>query len=443
MFSTTSALLALAAARAAIATGVSVTPHDSYSSSVGVLGCYIDTNRVAYWPGSVDCNNLCVKVTNGDRSVHLLRIDQSGGAHDISYDAWNYLQTGSSATVDPIAGGGVAMEYEDVDASECASLIKTPGNKLPLSASNSMNFVASCLADSSSWVGQNHVLYNIADPLCSLGYDETCTLDLSVSNQPSCPHTLGLTTSLTSTHVYNIEYPSGKCVDASSGEEVSASVALSSDSESDSSASGSSGSSSAAAKLKTAVAAVSSSSAAASTVPTTSSPAAVVPPTTSSSSSSTAATQVNSPGVFVATSQSTGNSQQTTTSSSSTAPTTSNSSSTSVAAVSSGSSAAAVSSSSAAVATPSIKQSSSAAAKPTTSTAEPATTLSKTTLAGAPSNTAAVVSTGTVRPSTSATASSGSTSPSTVVVSGASAGVAGSLRAAAALTGAWAAWMLF
>ncbi|KAI0155741.1 hypothetical protein BJ166DRAFT_468152, partial [Pestalotiopsis sp. NC0098] len=203
-------LLALAAGTAA--TSVSTTPHDSYSSSIGVLGCKIDTNRVAYWPGSVDCNNLCVKLTYGDRSVNLLRVDQSGGAYDISYDAWAYLQTGKSATVDAITGGGVDMEYEEVDASECADLIKTDGSKLPLSASNSMNFLSSCLAEPDSWVAQNHVLYNICDSVCTLGFDETCTLDLSVSNQPSCPHTLGLTTTLSGAAVTNIEYESGKAV---------------------------------------------------------------------------------------------------------------------------------------------------------------------------------------------------------------------------------------
>ncbi|KAK1763163.1 hypothetical protein QBC33DRAFT_250691 [Phialemonium atrogriseum] len=206
----------LVAAAGAAAEGLSITPHDSYSSSVGVLGCKIDTNRVAYWPGSVDCNNICVKLTYGGRSVNLLRIDESQGAHDISYDAWNYLQTGDSATTNPITGGGVTMDYEDVDASECANLIKTDGQKLPFSASNSMNFISSCLAQPSSWVAQNYVLYNILDSICTLGYDETCTLDLATSNQPSCPHTLGLTDPLTdpADAVYNIEYPSGKTVQA-------------------------------------------------------------------------------------------------------------------------------------------------------------------------------------------------------------------------------------
>lgn len=211
------ALLCLATADSI---GISVTPHASYSSSIGVLGCKINTNRVAYWPMSVDCTNICVKLSYGSRSVHLLRIDQSGGAYDVSYDAWNYLQTGKSATQDPIAGGGVAMTYENASASECSSLINTDG--LPLSAANSMNYLFSCLEDENSWVGQNYVLFNIDDTICTVGYDEKCTLDWKAgANQASCSHVLGLQAELTSDPVYNIEYPSGQKVLASTGQAVS------------------------------------------------------------------------------------------------------------------------------------------------------------------------------------------------------------------------------
>lgn len=204
------------------AKGVWTTPHDKYSSSVGVLGCKINTNRVAYWPGSVDCDNICVKLSYEGRSVHLLRIDQSGGAFDVSYDAWAYLQTGKSATAKPISGGSVAMEYEEVDASECADLIYTKGSKLPLSASNSINYLTSCLSQPNSWVAKNHVLYNICDAICTRGFDEECSLDLATSNQPSCPHTLGLTSELSSTPVYDIEYTSGKMLMAGTGDEAPA-----------------------------------------------------------------------------------------------------------------------------------------------------------------------------------------------------------------------------
>jgi len=212
-------LLSATCASAASGT-IGATPHDSYSSSVGVLGCKIDTDRVAYWPESIDCTNICVSVSYGGRQLHLLRIDQSGGAHDMSYDAWNYLYTGYSATSKPTAGGAIAMDYTDVDASECADLIRTSGNKLPLSASNSMNFLSSCLEQQGSWVAQNYVLYNILDPICSYGFDEICSLDFPAQNQAKCPHPLGTPVALTTDPVYNIRYPTGEKVLASTGQQV-------------------------------------------------------------------------------------------------------------------------------------------------------------------------------------------------------------------------------
>lgn len=210
---------------------ISATPHASFSSSIGVLGCKINTNRVAYWPMAPDCTNICVKLSYGSRSLHLLRIDQSTGAHDVSYDAWNYLQTGKSATKDPIAGGGVAMTYENASASDCKDLIDTDG--LPLSASNSMNFLFSCLYDTDSWVAQNYALYNIADSLCTWGYNEKCTLDWEDgANQPTCTHQLGAVASLTSEPVYDIEYPTGQTVLASTGQVVSSGSSSSSSSSS-------------------------------------------------------------------------------------------------------------------------------------------------------------------------------------------------------------------
>ncbi|OLN86016.1 hypothetical protein CCHL11_10092 [Colletotrichum chlorophyti] len=219
MFSTT--LTAFLAASASLVSAASIpirdagksgsasmTPHDVYSSSIGVLGCKIDINRVAYWPSSVGCDDICVKVSNGDRSVNLLRIDQSGGAFDISYDAWNYLSTGRGAAEAPTQGGGVPMNWETVDASECSHLLKD--GKLALSAANSMNYLASCLAQPDSFVAKNHVLYNIQNSACTWGVDEVCNLDLAVSNQASCPSGLGSTKALTSLPVENIAYGTGK-----------------------------------------------------------------------------------------------------------------------------------------------------------------------------------------------------------------------------------------
>ncbi|KAI1375182.1 hypothetical protein F4677DRAFT_446686 [Hypoxylon crocopeplum] len=185
----------------------SVTPHDRYSSSVGVLGCKINVNRVAYWPSFPSCDSICIKVSANGRSVHLLRIDQSGGAHDISYDAWNYLVTGASAADQPTQGGGIAATWEDADMSACADLITEPQGRLAFSAANSMNFISSCSAG--TWVGQNHALYNILNSQCTYGYDEVCTLEQG-ANQPTCPHQLGTPAALTTQPVYNMDYGTGK-----------------------------------------------------------------------------------------------------------------------------------------------------------------------------------------------------------------------------------------
>lgn len=189
---------------------ISITPHDVYSSSIGVLGCKIDVNRVAYFPSFPSCDNMCIKVSANGRSVNLLHIDSSGGAYDMSYDAWNYLSTGKSATEDPTMGGGFPAEVETVDMSECSDILKPAKGKLGLSAPNSVGFFASCGAN--SWVGKNAALYNIQDPQgCTMGVDEVCTLDMAVSNQPSCPTSiLGSKDKLTSDAVYNIAYGTGE-----------------------------------------------------------------------------------------------------------------------------------------------------------------------------------------------------------------------------------------
>ena len=209
-FTTVLAATATAASAASLprAQSASITPHDMYSSSVGALGCKLDTNRVAYWPGSVDCNNICVRVSYQGRSLNLLKIDSSGGAHDISYDAWNYLVFGVSARDEPHQGGGFTMDYEFVDPDECKPLLQD--GTLQLTAANSINFVAGCLEDKSSWVARNHKLINLLDPICKYGYDEVCYLDLNVSNQPSCPHQLGSNHTPTGLHVVNIEYGTGR-----------------------------------------------------------------------------------------------------------------------------------------------------------------------------------------------------------------------------------------
>ncbi|KAJ9419814.1 hypothetical protein QL093DRAFT_2015599 [Fusarium oxysporum] len=184
-----------------------VTPHEQYSSSVGVLGCKINTNRVAYWPDSVGCDDICIRVATERREVYLLKVDASGGAYDISYDAWNFLVTGKSATESPAMGGGIFMTYEVVDPTYCVPLLQD--GKLPLAAANSMNYLANCLQSPNSWVATHYVLYNIVDSTCKYGVDEICYLDLTISNQAQCPSGLGVLTPV-GLDVKNIIYGTGK-----------------------------------------------------------------------------------------------------------------------------------------------------------------------------------------------------------------------------------------
>ncbi|EJT82183.1 hypothetical protein GGTG_02157 [Gaeumannomyces tritici R3-111a-1] len=220
--SSPSLILPGAAAQQAEGT-VWATPHSQYSSSVGVLGCKVDTNRIAYWPGTVDCDKICISLSHEGRTVHLLRVDQSEGAFDVSYDAWNYLMTGASARANPTAGGAVAMEYREAQPEACASLLRTPDRKLALSASNSMNFLYNCVSSRpDSWVAKNFALYNVLDPVCSWGHDEVCTPPdwAAGENQPKCKSGLGVPAVLTNQPVYNIEYPTGKVLSAASGKVV-------------------------------------------------------------------------------------------------------------------------------------------------------------------------------------------------------------------------------
>ncbi|KAK4643839.1 hypothetical protein QC762_404660 [Podospora pseudocomata] len=213
MFTLSAIFLALASLAAAEVRNI--TPHEQYSSSVGVLGCKINTHRVAYWPEAVDCNNICVRVSHQGRSLELLRIDQSGGANDISYDAWNYLGFGKSAIDDPQTGGGIDMDVEFVDADQCKHLLKDSGGKLAFSAPNSMNFLSSCLSDPGSWVARNFAAVNLKDSACHCGFDEVCTIPPpSEGNQPVCPNALGTTGPFRGDSVFNVEFGTGKLVPA-------------------------------------------------------------------------------------------------------------------------------------------------------------------------------------------------------------------------------------
>lgn len=163
---------------------VSVTPHIGYGSSVGVLGCHIDVNHVAYWPMKVDCNNLCVKLTHGTKSTYVLRIDSSTGAHDISSTAFNEL-------IGLKDSAGELMQWEDVDMSKCSHLLlPSAKGKLPFTAWNP-NLPADCVAKAreegkSNWVSQHYRLKNFGTAQCTNGLEEDCQYD-ETAQLPKCP----------------------------------------------------------------------------------------------------------------------------------------------------------------------------------------------------------------------------------------------------------------
>ncbi|KAM4057454.1 hypothetical protein HRG_010810 [Hirsutella rhossiliensis] len=163
---------------------VSVTPHEQYSSSEGVLGCMININRVAYWPFTPGCNDICIKVTSSTtgKSLHLLRIDKSGGARDISYQAWNEL-TGKAA------GGGEPMTWEWADMTACGDLLHN--GKMPFIFDAGIHHPERCLAkekedNSPNWISQNYELFNYKDARCDNGPGKPCTYNFE-TKQLDCP----------------------------------------------------------------------------------------------------------------------------------------------------------------------------------------------------------------------------------------------------------------
>lgn len=167
-----------------------ITPHDSFGSSTGVLGCKVNVNRMAYWPFTPSCAGMCIKLTFGSRSRTVLHADASAGAHDISFDAYQYLAYGTSATdspalLNPDQHGAVSMDYEVVDMSQCQDIITSDTGKLAFMAA-SPNQVNTCLAEGDNWVAENYELRNIAEPFCQHGVDEVCTFD-KVTGIVDCP----------------------------------------------------------------------------------------------------------------------------------------------------------------------------------------------------------------------------------------------------------------
>lgn len=186
---------------------VGVTPHQQYSSSIGVPGCLIDTNRVAYFPAQPSCTEPCVRVTHPDsgRKLTLLQIDQSQGAYDISYDAWNYLKSGVGAKENPEVGGPTNMEIVPValDDEQCQGLLEQTGGKIPNMAI-SPNWAIEMCSDI-----DQVVFYNFITQSCTIGSDEVCELDGQVMN---CPRGVGAVDDYDGLTVTDIAYGTGEDV---------------------------------------------------------------------------------------------------------------------------------------------------------------------------------------------------------------------------------------
>ncbi|PQE12231.1 Cerato-platanin protein [Rutstroemia sp. NJR-2017a BVV2] len=197
---------------------VTITPHPWYSSSQGILGCKINTDHVAYWPSPVDCGeSMCLKLANEGREVYVLRVDQSKPygqtppAHDVSYNAWNYLSIGQWATENATEGGGIDVTYSTIPMTDpnCQALLLNPEKKLPVSAGTSMIYVKKCLGQPGSWASTNIGLWNIQTQACTLGYDEECVV---VAGDPSCAHPVNTGPAITNLPVKNVEYGTGNLV---------------------------------------------------------------------------------------------------------------------------------------------------------------------------------------------------------------------------------------
>ena len=106
------------------------------------------------------------------------------------------------------------MDIENVPADNCRHLLRGgSGSGLAFSGPNSMNFISSCVTGQpGSWVAGNYQLFNIKDSGCHCGWDEACSLNLAVSNQPACPHQLGTSGPLLPDTVFNIQYGTGASV---------------------------------------------------------------------------------------------------------------------------------------------------------------------------------------------------------------------------------------
>lgn len=178
--SNTVCLASSTASRITGPTSLAITPHSQFSSSLGLVGCMVNTSRMAYWPECIDtCRGSCYKVTHGSRSVYLLHADNSGGAHDISAEAMIYLTDGTTPSQpNHLQSGPVTMQVEPADFSQCTYILKD--SKFWMSALHPTAYT-DCIghSDAGTFMLDNAGFLNIDDPtaLTSGTMDDTCKWD--------------------------------------------------------------------------------------------------------------------------------------------------------------------------------------------------------------------------------------------------------------------------
>lgn len=178
--------LAAVSDKRALSVVIALDSHVEYSSSMGVLGCLINTNRIAYFPMMPPCTNPCIKLTapNGN-TINVLHIDQSGGSYDISMDAYKTLKYGagwkSINGLPEAKWDGVKYEYVSMD--QCKDIL--PEGKMPVMAKSPNKFNECLVSDPQSFWAKNTQFYDIDDARCLRGVLQKCEI-LPPNNIPTC-----------------------------------------------------------------------------------------------------------------------------------------------------------------------------------------------------------------------------------------------------------------
>lgn len=153
---------------------------------MGVIGCLVNTNRIAYFPMTPPCSNPCIKLTapNGN-TINVLHIDQSGGSYDISMDAYKTLKYGAGwASINALPEAkwdGVKYEYVSMD--QCKGIL--PSGKLPVIAKSPNKYVECVASEPQSFWAKNTQFYDIDDARCLRGVMQTCEM-VPPNNTPTC-----------------------------------------------------------------------------------------------------------------------------------------------------------------------------------------------------------------------------------------------------------------